>query len=229
MTARTSRPSGTSQTSQTARTAPPAAVGTAPGAGVTVISRALPWLLAVGGGIGLAAAAALLVEKIRVLAEPTHVPTCSINPVLSCGTVMTTPQAEVFGVPNPLIGVAGFAVVTTVGAALLAGAEFRRWFWLGMQAGTLFGAGFVHYLIFQSLYRIQALCPYCMAVWAVTVPICWYVTLHNLRAGTIPVPRPLRGPADVLARNHTVVLTLWALAVLAAIAQAFWTYWSSLL
>jgi uncharacterized membrane protein len=39
-------------------------------------------------------------------------PSCSINPILSCGSVMTTPEAEAFGIPNLLIGIAGFAVVT---------------------------------------------------------------------------------------------------------------------
>ncbi|MGW8437889.1 vitamin K epoxide reductase family protein [Nocardiopsis sp. NPDC055879] len=202
---------------------------TVPGAGVPVISRALPWLLAVGGAIGLVAAMALLVEKIRVLDDPDHVPSCSINPVLSCGTVMDTPQAAAFGIPNPIIGVAGFAIVTTIGMALIAGARFDRWFWLGLQAGTLFGVGFVHWLIFQSLYRISALCPYCMVVWAVTIPLFWYVTLHNLRSGHVPLPTALHRPIDVLARNHTVVLTLWALAIIAAITQAFWTYWTTLL
>ncbi|MFC3995789.1 vitamin K epoxide reductase family protein [Nocardiopsis sediminis] len=202
---------------------------TTPGAGVPVISRALPWLLTIGGAIGLAAAGALLVEKIRVLENPGHVPACSINPVLSCGTVMDTPQAAAFGIPNPVIGVACFAIVATVGTALLAGGAFRRWFWLGLQAGTVFGAGFVHWLIYQSLYRIGALCPYCMAVWAVTVPVFWYVTLHNLRAGHIRVPAGLRRPLDALARNHTVALTVWALAVIVAIAHAFRANWGSLL
>ncbi|MEV2274780.1 vitamin K epoxide reductase family protein [Nocardiopsis sp. NPDC049922] len=201
----------------------------APGSGVTVISRALPWLLTLGGAVGLAASAALLVERIRVLADPGHVPSCSINPVLSCGTVMATPQAEAFGVPNPIVGVACFAVVTTVGAALLAGAEPRRWFWLGLQAGVVFGVVFVHWLIFQSLYRIGALCPYCMVVWAVTVPLFWYVTLHNTRSGHLPVPTGVRPAAEVLARNHTVVLTVWALAIVGAVGQAFWTYWATVL
>ncbi|MFE1167076.1 vitamin K epoxide reductase family protein [Nocardiopsis sp. NPDC058789] len=212
-----------------------------PGADVPIVSRALPWLLVLGGLVGLVAAAALLVERIRVLADPDHVPACSINPVLSCGTVMVTPQAEVFGVPNPLVGVACFAVVTAVGAALLArtgpgdgsgtGADpgFRRWFWLGLQAGCLFGVLLVHWLIFQSLYRIGALCPYCMVVWAVTIPIFWYVTLHNLRAGHLPVPGVLRGPTGVLVRNHTVVLTVWGVVIVGAVAEAFWSYWTTLL
>ncbi|WP_370012292.1 vitamin K epoxide reductase family protein [Nocardiopsis sp. LDBS0036] len=210
-------------------TAPRRAAASPPGAATPVISRALPWLLTLGGGAGLLAALALLVERIRVLADPGHVPACSLNPVLSCGTVMATPQAEVFGVPNPVIGVVCFAVVTTAGAALAAGARLDRWFWLGLQAGVVFGAVFVHWLIFQSLYRIGALCPYCLVVWAVTIPLFWYVTLHNVRSAHLPAPAWAAVPLDLLARNHTVVLTVWALAVVGAVAQAFWTYWSTLL
>ncbi|WP_174547879.1 vitamin K epoxide reductase family protein [Nocardiopsis dassonvillei] len=210
-------------------TAPRRASASPPGAATPVISRALPWLLTLGGGAGLLAALALLVEKVRVLADPGHVPACSLNPVLSCGTVMAAPQAEVFGVPNPVIGVVCFAVVTTVGAALAAGARLDRWFWLGLQAGVVLGAVFVHWLIFQSLYRIGALCPYCVVVWAVTIPLFWYVTLHNVRSAHLPAPAWAAGPLDLLARNHTVVLTVWALAVVGAVAQAFWTYWSTLL
>src|SRR5689334_17486274 len=123
--------------------------------------RSLPWILLIGGIIGLAASAVLTVEKLALLRDPAYVPSCSINPILSCGSVMTKPQAEVFGFPNSLLGIAGFAVVVTVAVALLAGATFRRWFWGGLQVGVTLGAVFVHWLMFQSLYRIQALCPYC--------------------------------------------------------------------
>ncbi|WP_239161401.1 vitamin K epoxide reductase family protein [Acrocarpospora phusangensis] len=182
--------------------------------------RLLPWLLAIGGLAGLAAAFTLSVEKIALLKDPAYVPSCSLNPVLSCGSVMNTPQAEAFGFPNPLLGVAGFAIVTTVGVALLAGAALPRWFWLGLQAGVTFGVVFVHWLIYQSLYVIGALCPYCMVVWAVTVPLFWYVTLHNLRR--------LRTAQSVI-EYHAVPLTLWFLAVIAAIGVRFWSYWSTLL
>ncbi|MDX2969195.1 vitamin K epoxide reductase family protein [Kribbella solani] len=181
--------------------------------------RGLAWLLLLGGAAGLIAAGVLTVEKIALLRDPSYVPSCSINPVLSCGSVMSTDQAEAFGVPNPLLGIAGFAIVTTVGAALLAGARFRRWFWLGLQAGVTFGVVFVHWLIFQSLYRIGALCPYCMGVWAVTIPIFWYVTLHNLRTTRIGLGA---------ARMHGVVLTCWAAVVAGLITARFWSYWTTL-
>ena len=191
--------------------------------------RALAWLLAVGGTLGLTAAVVLLVEKIAILEDPTYVPSCSINPILSCGSVMQTSQAEAFGFPNPIIGVAGFSIVVTVGLVILAGARLDRWFWLGLQAGVSFGVGFVHWLIFQSLYRIDALCPYCMVVWLVTIPIFWYVTLHNLGRGHLRVPKSWRQYVSLVSRNHTVVLTVWYLVIVFLTGQRFWDYWSTLL
>lgn len=182
--------------------------------------RLLPRLLAAGGMVGLVAAFVLAVEKIALLKDPSYVPSCSINPVLSCGSVMTTAQAEAFGFPNPLLGIAAFAIVTTVGVVLLAGAVLPRWVWLGLQAGVTFGVVFVHWLVYQSLYVIGALCPYCMVVWAVTIPIFLYVTLHNLRR------RPV---AWLLSGYHLAVLATWYLAIVALIGVRFWSYWSTLI
>ncbi|MFD8564190.1 vitamin K epoxide reductase family protein [Streptosporangium canum] len=194
-----------------------------------IVTRSLPFVLAIGGGLGVLAAFLLVIERLRLAADPGYVPSCSINPILSCGSVMKTEQASVFGFPNPLIGIAAFSVVTAVGMALLAGARFRTWFWYGLQLGTVAGVVFVHWLIFQSLYRIGALCPYCMVVWAVTIPVFWYVTLANLEAGRIPLPGGARRAASWAARYHTVVLTLWMLAIVGLILQRFWYYWITLI
>ena len=191
--------------------------------------RRLALLLTIGGGLALLAAAVLLVEKIAIIEDPAYVPTCSINPILSCGSVMTTPQAEAFGFPNPIIGVAGFPVVVTTGVVLLGGATLRRGYWLGLQAGVTFAVGFVHWLMFQSLYRIDALCPYCMVVWAVVIPLFLYVTLRNLRTGDVPTPRPLVPAVAKADEYRGVVLTAWYLLIIAAIAQRFWDYWETLL
>ena len=156
--------------------------------------RLLPWLLLIGGLIGTVAAFVLTVEKIALLTDSAYVPSCSLNPVLNCGSIMRTDQAEVFGFPNPLLGLAGFPVLAATGAALLAGARFRRWYWLSLQAGATLGMGFVGWLIFQSLYRINALCPYCMVVWAVVIPTFWYVTLVNLSHGRLGIRGPVGSP-----------------------------------
>lgn len=192
-------------------------------------SRVLPWMMLIGGIIGAAAAAVLIVEKMRLLADSGYVPSCSINPILSCGSVMTKPQAEAFGFPNPLLGIAGFSAVAVIGAALLAGASFARWFWIGLQAGVTFGILFVSWLMFQSLYVIGALCPYCMLVWAVMIPLFVYVTAANIDQRRIPFSSALHGLGRALVSYHTVVITIWFLAVAALIAVRFWDYWSSLL
>jgi uncharacterized membrane protein len=191
--------------------------------------RGLAWWLIVSGLVGLAAAATLLIEKIALLKDPDYVPSCSMNPVLNCGSIMRTEQAEVLGFPNPIIGIAAFAVVAATGAALLAGGRLATWYWLGLQVGTVLGLGFVIWLIFQSLYRIDALCPYCMVVWAVVIPTFWYVTLRNLRAGAFGVDMARSRVAVALRDWHAPPLLAAYLVILALIAQHFWDYWSSLL
>ncbi|MEV8609588.1 vitamin K epoxide reductase family protein [Amycolatopsis sp. NPDC051373] len=181
-------------------------------------ARGPAWLYLVGGALGLAAAIALTLEKIAKLRDPAYVPSCSINPVISCGSVMDSSQASAFGFPNPLIGIAAFSVVVTFGVVLLTGYTAPRWVWLGMQLGATFGVGFVHWLIFASLYRIHALCPYCMVVWIVTIATFWYTTLHNLRGTAF---------GGLVRRVHSGLLALWYVAVVVLVLQAFWPYWST--
>lgn len=196
---------------------------TAPGESGT---RSLGVVLVLAGGVGLLAAFVLLLEKLRLLADPAYVPSCSIDAVLSCGTVMRSGQAEAFGVPNPLLGLVGFSVVVATGTALLAGGRFATWFWLGLQAGVVAGAAFCGWLVFQTLYRIGALCPYCLAVWAAVVPISWYVTVHNVRAGRLPVGRRLR---TAVQDYHLLGLLLAYVALGALVVDRFPTVWRSLL
>jgi uncharacterized membrane protein len=127
-----------------------------------------------------------------------------------------------------MIGIAGFAIIATVGAGMLAGAVFKRWFWLGLQAGVAFAVGFVTWLQFETIFRIQALCPYCMVVWAVTIPIFWYTTLYNLRAGNILTPARLKGAVAFVQRHHGDILLLWILIIVGVILNHFWYYWRTL-
>lgn len=186
-------------------------------------SRDLAALFVVGGLIGLIAAVVLLVEKMTLAANPDYIPSCNVNPVLSCGSVMATPQAAAFGVPNPIIGVAGFAIVAAIGVGLFAGGRYTAWYWATIQIGVTFAVIFVHWLIYQSLYVIGALCPYCMAVWAVTIPIFWYTSTRNLRSLS-------KGQKwiNLLHEYRGAILTGWFLLIIVLIANRFWDYWSTL-
>ncbi|GAB2752133.1 vitamin K epoxide reductase family protein [Salinifilum aidingensis] len=185
----------------------------------------LGWLYVIGGAIGLVSSFALIIEKLHSLTNSDYVPSCSVNPIVSCGSVMDSSQAALFGFPNPLIGIAAFPVVVTTGVALLSGYTAPRWFWLGMQAGTTLALVFIHWLIWSTLYSIGALCPYCMVVWVVVIPTFWYTTLHNLRAGNFGGGR---AAGAVLARFHSLVLAVWFLVIVVLLLQRFWDFWITL-
>jgi uncharacterized membrane protein len=190
--------------------------------GVPVRTASAVWIL-IAGVIGLAAALTLTVEKIELLINPDYVPSCSINPVLSCGSVMITPQASAFGFPNPLIGIVAFTVVVVTGVLAMAKVTLPRWYWVSLAAGTLLGAAFIHWLIFQSLYRIGALCPYCMAVWAVTIPLLVVVSSVALQ------PASGNSVARVLYAWRWSLVALWFTALILLILVRFWDYWSTLI
>ena len=190
--------------------------------GVAVRRSSAVWLL-IAGVLGLAAALTLTIEKIEILINPDYVPSCSINPVLSCGSVMVTPQASEFGFPNPLIGIVAFTVVLVTGVLAVAKVGLPRWYWGGLAVGTLLGVAFVHWLIFQSLYRIGALCPYCMVVWAITIPLLVVV------AGIALAPQLENGVAQFIYQWRWSLVTLWFAALVLMVLVRFWNYWSTLI
>lgn len=190
------------------------------------ISRVIGPLLAGTGAFAALAAIVLSVEKVRSLEDPSYVPSCSIDEVLSCGSVIVSDQAEAFGFPNPFIGIAGFAAVATIGIALIGGARLADWLWLTVQVGMTFAFGFVVWLIFHSVYRIEALCPYCMVVWAMTIIAFVYVTAHNVAESRLPFSAQLR---PLWVGYHGVLVTVLLLLVCGVLAQRFWDHWQDVL
>lgn len=187
------------------------------------VERLLGPVLLVTGLVGLVAAFVLAVERVRLLENPFYVPSCSLSEVLSCTSVMQSEQAAAFGVPNPFLGLVGFSVVAATGLAVLAGGRLAEWYWLGLGIGLTGAVAFVHWLIFQTLYRIEALCPYCMVVWVVVIVAFWYVGLRNARLLVGARPSAV---LDRLERNHLVVPTLWLLLIAALAYERFWAPWS---
>jgi uncharacterized membrane protein len=182
------------------------------------------WWVLIAGVAGLASSMTLTIEKIDLLLDPHYVPSCNLNPIVSCGSVMTTPQASVLGFPNSLLGMIGFTVVLVSGVLAVAKVQLPRWYWAGLTAGVLVGTAFVHWLIYQSLYEIGALCPYCMVVWVVTITLLTVLL-------TVVFRPALEGSAAgrVLYQWRWSIVTLWFTAVFLLIMVRFWNYWSTLI
>ncbi|MFC9424614.1 vitamin K epoxide reductase family protein [Streptomyces sp. NPDC056987] len=187
-------------------------------------SRALALLLVVTGAAGLLAAWVITIDKFKLLEDPDFTPGCSLNPVVSCGNIMKSDQASVFGFPNPMLGLAAYAGVVCIGTGLLAGARYRGWFWLGLNAGTLFGVGFCTWLQYQSLYNINSLCLWCSLAWVATILMFWYVTAHTVRHRILPAPAALRG---FLAEFPWVPPVLHIGIIGMLILARWWDFWTS--
>ncbi|MHA7134131.1 vitamin K epoxide reductase family protein [Oerskovia turbata] len=171
--------------------------------------RTLGWVLLVAGAFGLAGAAGLAIEHYLKLVDPSHVAACSLNPFLDCGPAMASWQGALLGFPNPYLGLVAFPVVMTIGVVLLTGARLPRWFWLTMLAVTTLGMVLVVFLVWTSLYALVVLCPFCMVVWAATLPIFWFQVVHAVQEGHLKVSEGLR--RLVIDNRGTLLAVLYVL------------------
>jgi uncharacterized membrane protein len=174
--------------------------------------------LIVAGILGFWAAFALTIDKFTLLEHPNARLDCNISVLVGCSTNLNSWQGSVFGFPNPIMGLMGWTAVGAVGTAILAGARFSRWFWLLFNLGIVGAMALVVFLITNSIYVLNVLCPYCMLTWLVTIPTFWLVTIYNLKTGHIPVPESAR---RFFAQAYTWVplITLVSYVIVAVLAQ----------
>ncbi|WP_069771025.1 vitamin K epoxide reductase family protein [Streptomyces sp. LUP30] len=186
--------------------------------------RAYALLLVLAGAAGLLASWVITLDEFKLMEDPGFTPGCSLNPVVSCGSVMRSDQASVFGFPNPMLGLVAYGIVLCVGAGLLARAAYPRWYWLTFTAGCLFGVAFVSWLQFESLYRINALCLWCCLAWVATILAFWYVVAFDVRHGFLPAPAGVRNFLDEFAWAPPL-LHIGIVGML--ILTRWWEFWTS--
>ncbi|NUJ86856.1 vitamin K epoxide reductase family protein [Plantibacter sp. MCCC 1A11337] len=180
--------------------------------------RGLAVFLIVAGVIGWIAAFALTLDKFQLLQDPNAQLGCNLSILVQCGVNLNSWQGAILGFPNPIIGLAAWIAPIAVGVAVLAGAQFARWFWIAFNIGFLGALGFVIWLISQSIFVLGTLCPWCMVTWSVTIPSFIAVTAFTLRNGIIPASPAVRRVAGVVS-SWIVVVTLGCYLVVAVIAQ----------
>ncbi len=189
------------------------------------LARNLPYILIVCGLIMLIASLALSIDNDKILANPSYVPSCNLNPVVSCGSVLQAKQGKTFGFPNPFIGLVASGVVITTGVSMLAGAKFKKWYYQGLEIGSLLGIAYISWLFYQSLYRLHDLCPYCLSVWVATITTFWYVSLYNIDQENIKLPKKLIKPYTWVRKHHLDLLILIFLIIAGVILNHFWYYY----
>jgi uncharacterized membrane protein len=193
------------------------------------LDHVIPYLFIVMGVIGFVASFILTYDKIQVLQNPNYDPSCNINPILSCGSVMKTEQASLLGVPNTVFGLVAFTMLGTLGFILSTGVRLKRWIWALAQVAALAGILFMHYLFFQGVYRINAICPWCFIVWMITIPVFWYLTLYNLELFADKLPKQVNRISTFARKHHADILVTWYVVIFLILLERFWYYWSTLI
>ena len=192
------------------------------------LPKVFPYLLLIGGLIGLFASLTLSYDTFKASQNAHYIPSCNLDPILNCGNVINTAGDTIFGLPYPYYGIGAFAILITVGSAMLAGAKFKRWYWLSFQAGVSFGFIGAYLLLLKSVYKIHSLCPYCLSVDVVITTLFWYVTLYNIDQKHLRLPK---GKATQLAgwarRHHLDILILWFVIMIGLILKHFWYYYKN--
>lgn len=190
------------------------------------LAKVYPWLLVIGGLLGLIASLILVHDTLAIAANPHYIPSCNLNPVVSCGDVITFKGDSIFGLPYPVYGVAVFGMLVAIGAGALAKATYAKWYWAFMQLGVSVGIISAYYLLYKSIYDIHALCPFCLSVDVITTTIFWYTTLRNTDQGMFSKIKLRKGKGySFVRRHHLDILLLWFALMVVFILHHFWYYY----
>lgn len=170
------------------------------------------------GAVGWFASFELATEYIKKLKSPDYVPNCDFSILVTCGPNMDSAQGSVLGFSNTLIGLFAFFAPIFVGFALLAGAKFAKWFWWVYISGLALGFYFVFWLATQSVFVLGTLCPWCMVVWTVTIPLFIVTLLRSFAKGNAGGGSGIQRLANALY-SWSWVLILACYLLIALLAQ----------
>src|SRR3989338_3459160 len=82
------------------------------------MKKTYPYMLIIGSLIGLLASFFLMLDTITLIKNPTAEIPCNLNPFISCGNAILSEQGQVFGFPNPILGLISFSLLFGLGLAL---------------------------------------------------------------------------------------------------------------
>lgn len=173
--------------------------------------------------LSLLAAWVLSYDAIKLAADPSAALSCNVNSVISCGTVGLSWQAHVFGFPNAFFGMVAEPVVITIAVASLAGVRFPRWFLFTANVVYFLAVIFAYWLLYQSMFVIGALCPWCLLVTLSTTLVFTSMLHWNILENNLHLSAKGQATALSLVRSgaFAILVTLWVVLLVALIVLKY--------
>lgn len=148
-----------------------------PGPGTAIL-----WI--VTAAVAWTVAFLLYLEYIGQLTDVEPAFSCDFSPFITCGPNLLSPAGNLLGFTNAIIGIVLFVGPILAGiGALAAPGGMRAWYWRVFALFVLGGFALVHMFAYRSIFEFGTLCPWCMIVWLMTIPLFWSVAGWTLRAG----------------------------------------------
>lgn len=185
--------------------------------------RAFSLLMILVGVCGVFASVELLRAEKQLLLDSSTPLTCDINPLIGCSTFLGSPQNELFfGTSNAVFGLAFFTGIFALGMVLVSGGKMGRWLWLGLDGLMVLATAWLVWFQWTSITVERALCPYCLLVWTVTIPLIINTWARSAQAGHMRLPGRC---ADLLLRGRWYIVAAVYSMLIAIIIVAFWDTW----
>lgn len=160
---------------------------------------------------GLVSAFWQLLDKIELLKNPASSLSCNLNEVFNCGRVLTSHQYDIFGFPNAIIGIIMFTFFLSLMLTGFSGSRLNKRLMLAAQGLALFMLGFILWFLFESIFRIGAICLFCTIIG----PSVLVINASMLRLNRAMAPLSVRKLMD-----HGADIFFWSLILLAAVFTA---------
>lgn len=126
-------------------------------------------IMLLASAVALVVSFVLSAETLELARNPGQKLNCDVNAVLSCSTVAESWQAEIvkfagLSYPNAFFGIAAESVFVTIAVIGLVRIAVPRWFAICTWLGGLAALAYSYWLTSQSLFVINALCPWCLVL-----------------------------------------------------------------
>ena len=148
-----------------------------PGAGTAIL-----WI--VTAAVSWTVSLLLYREYVGQLSDAPPMLSCNISPFITCGPNLLAPAGNLLGFTNAILGMTLFLgpIFASVGALASPGG-MRAWYWRVFAVFVLGGYVLVHVFAYRSIFEFGSLCPWCLIVWLMTIPLFWSVAGWTLQAG----------------------------------------------
>lgn len=124
--------------------------------------RTIYGLITAGGVVGLTAAFLETIEYQEILKNAHAQLVCNLNSVFSCGNVLNAWQSKIFGFPNSMLCMVFFTLMLSSGIVGLTGGIILPKLRLWLHGIATFFLCFAMWFMWESTFRIRALCILCL-------------------------------------------------------------------